>query len=45
MILRVEFPQENIYQSTELQNISWSFVEMLGDSRPCDDFVQTLTQK
>ena len=28
------------YQSTELQNISWSFVEMVGDSRPCDDFVQ-----
>ena len=28
-----------IYQSTKLQNISWNFVEMVGDSHPCDDFI------
>ena len=29
-----------IYESTELQNILWNFVERVGDSRSGNDFIQ-----
>ena len=29
--------RQKIYQSTKLQNITWSFVKLIDDSRLCDD--------
>ena len=44
MIPRLEIRQENLSIDRVTKHFL-EFVEMVGDSRPCDDFVLTLTQK
>ena len=39
IIPRVEIRQENL-SIDRVTNISGNFVEMVGESRPCDDFIQ-----